>query len=106
MRKIVLGCATMAVIVISVISCGKQDPVCDGSQPTYDNEIGAIVTAECATGNCHPSYDSYSRIEGIINNGQFESVVLKNQTMPRGGKLSQSQINSIQCWVDNGYPEN
>lgn len=80
--------------------------MCDGSEPTYDNEIGAILTAECATGSCHPSYSSYSGLQGIINSGQFESVVLEKQTMPRGGNLSQSEINAIQCWVDNGYPEN
>jgi hypothetical protein len=103
-KSIVL--ATLIMATIFILSCAKQDPMCDGSEPTYDNEIGGILTAECATGSCHPSYASYSGLQGIINNGEFESVVLKNQTMPRGGKLSQSQINSIQCWVDNDYPEN
>jgi len=98
--------ALLVIAAISIQSCGKQDPVCDGSEPTYDNEIGAILTAECATGSCHPSYSTYSGIQGIINNGQFEREVLTNQSMPRGGKLSQSEINAIQCWVDNGYPEN
>ena len=98
--------ALLVIAAISILSCGKQDPVCDGSEPTYDNEIGAILTAECATSSCHPSYSSYNGLQGIIDNGEFESVVLEKQTMPRGGKLSQSKINAIQCWVDNGYPEN
>lgn len=106
MRNSSFAIAALIMVTIAAMSCGKQDPVCDGGQPTYNNEIEGILTAECATGSCHPSYSSYSGLQGIINNGQFESVVLKNQTMPRVGKLSQSQINSIQCWVDNGYPEN
>lgn len=106
MRNTSFGIVAIVMIAIAAISCGKQDPVCDGGEPTYDNEIGAIVTAECATGSCHPSYSTYSGIQGIINNGQFEREVLTNQSMPRGGRLSQSEINAIQCWVDNGYPEN
>ncbi len=53
-----------------------------------------------------PPIHHNSGLQDIINNGEFESEVLTNQSMPRGSKLSQSDINAIQCWVDNGYPEN
>jgi hypothetical protein len=41
-----------------------------------------------------------------LNNGSFKSHVLIEQDMPRGSKLSKDQLDKIQCWADNGFPEN
>jgi hypothetical protein len=30
---------------------------------------------------------------------------LEKQRMPEGRTLSSSQLNSLQCWVENGYKE-
>ncbi len=100
-----------------LISCGgtKLEPTCDGSQPTYDNEISPIIMATCSsTSSCHGSgasnlrgeITSYSEIFVLLENGKFQKRVLEKQTMPKGTTLTQEQINTIQCWVDNGYPEN
>lgn len=85
---------------------GKLSPSCDGSHPTYDASIKAIIDSRCGSASCHPNYTSYSGISSIVQNGQFKRDVLTNQTMPQGSSLTQDQINKIQCWVNDGYPEN
>ncbi len=62
---------------------------------------------------CHSSgskrgdFTSYDGLKPDLDNGNFEKEVLIDQRMPRGSQtLTQEQINTIQCWVDNGYPEN
>ena len=90
----------------------KLTPSCNGDTPTYDNGISAIINAECNTSTCHGTgssqaeFTSYMGMALAISNGNFEKKVLIDQTMPKNGFLIQDQIDLIQCWVDNGYPEN
>lgn len=87
-------------------------PECDGTMPTYDDGIRSIITARCGGGTCHGTgssrgdFTTYAGMLPNINNGNFEREVLTDQTMPRGGNLTQEEIDKIQCWVENGYPEN
>lgn len=85
--------------------CKKDKPTCDGSDPNYDQNIKSIIDANCATSDCHPSYNSYTGLESILGNGVFKKEVLEKQTMPRGKNLSSDQLNKLQCWVENGYKE-
>ena len=92
-------------------ACEKEDdskltPACDGSHPTYNATIKAIIDVRCGTANCHSNYTSYNGLSEIIQNGSFKREVLINQSMPQGSSLTQTQINTIQCWVNDGYPEN
>ncbi|GAB5416825.1 MAG: hypothetical protein Crog4KO_16910 [Crocinitomicaceae bacterium] len=90
-----------------LFACKKEDnfvPVCDGSAPTYDADISAIITQNCV--GCHSSYASYSGLSSDLSNGNFEREVLNEQTMPQGGSLSNAQLNQIKCWAENGFPEN
>lgn len=106
---LLFGCA-----LICVASCKKDklDPVCDGSEPTFEDGISTIINANCMGSSCHGAgssrgdFTSYAKMEAFLNNGSFEREVLDDQTMPQGGDLTQNEINSIQCWVDNNYPEN
>jgi hypothetical protein len=108
MKKIFFLSFSIAIIA----SCGKDDnrgkltPTCDGSHPTYENEIKPILDTKCGSGSCHPNYTSYNGLNSIIQNGQFKREVLTNQTMPQNSSLTHEQINKIQCWVNDGYPEN
>ena len=90
----------------------KLTPSCNGDTPTYNNGISAIINAECNATACHGTgssqaeFTTYAGMALAISNGNFEKKVLVDQTMPRNGFLTQDQIDLIQCWVDNGYPEN
>lgn len=97
----------LAALLLSatVIGCKKTQKVtCDGSAPTYNSYVKSIVDSKCVS--CHGSYSTYTRLSSITSNGQFEKEVLINQTMPEGGSLSQDELNKLQCWVENGFPEN
>ena len=108
MKKLVF--TLLAAAVLSACkkdgTSGKLTPSCDGSHPTYNSSIKAILDARCGSASCHANYTSYSGLSGILQNGQFKREVLTNQTMPKGSSLTQDQINKIQCWVNDGYPEN
>jgi hypothetical protein len=97
---------------ILIGSCKKENesdkltPVCDGSHPTYQSEIKSIIDSRCSTSNCHPGYNTYEGLLPDLEGGDFRREVLENQSMPQGSSLTQQQINSIQCWVNDGYPEN
>lgn len=85
---------------------GKLNPTCDGSHPTYQGEIKTILDTKCGSSNCHPNYTNYDGLRGILDGGDFRREVLVEQTMPKGTSLTQSQINLIQCWANDGFPEN
>lgn len=101
---------TLAIIFTAcfiLIACKKEEtkitPVCDGSSPTYESFVQGLIASKCAS--CH-DYSTYAKLSVVINNGQFKSQVLDNQTMPQGSNLSESELNKLQCWVENNYPEN
>jgi hypothetical protein len=98
-------------LTVGAYSCkkdnaGKLTPSCDGSHPTYQGSIKSIIDTRCATSNCHPNYATYEGLLPALQGGSFRREVLVDQTMPQGSSLTQDQINKIQCWVNDGFPEN
>lgn len=105
MKNTVLLLLFASVLIIG--ACKKQTsftPVCDGSSPTYDANIKAIIDQSCVS--CHGNYSSYSGLSSDLSNGKFEKEVLTKQTMPQSGSLTEAQLNTVKCWVENGFPEN
>jgi len=102
----------LALLTLAYSSCKKENggdkliPSCDGSHPTYQGEIKAILDTKCGSSNCHPNYTNYDGLRSILEGGDLRREVLVDQTMPKGSSLSQSQINLIQCWANDGFPEN
>nr|WP_294858551.1 hypothetical protein [uncultured Fluviicola sp.] len=98
--------ATCLSLGLGATSCKKKKkvtPVCDGTNATYNNTVKSIVNSNCVS--CHSSYSSYSGLSGITGSGLFTQHVLTDQDMPKGSSLSSDQLNKIQCWVNNGYPQ-
>lgn len=105
-------------LIFTIFSCSKDEEevvpvVCDGSNLTYNSGISAIINSNCNASNCHGnnsshgSYTSFAELQTVMNNGKFNSRVLITQDMPQGSAtLTQSQLNKLKCWVDNGFPEN
>ena len=111
MRK-VFGVFIAGMAVVSYTACKKDlTPVCDGSNPTYNGEIKAIIDNNCTGGLCHDNgsskgdFTSYAGLLNVLENGKFKSEVLIDQSMPRNGSLNQQEIDAIQCWSENNYPE-
>ena len=111
------GILFFILITISVFSCKKEEyftPACDGSTPAYNSGIKAIIDANCMGSFCHGSgekrgdFTSYAGLKPVLDNGAFKKRVIDEQDMPKGkgNTLAQQEINIIQCWINNGYPEN
>ena len=102
MKRIFVLTITIGVLVLS--GCNKREVSCDGSTRTYDADIKAIIDASCVS--CHSEYSDYAGVKSSVDNGSFEREVISKQTMPRGTKLSEVDLTKIQCWLEQGAPEN
>ncbi len=95
------------------VSCKKKTttltPACDGTQSSYNTNIKSIIEGNCTSGGCHGSgssngdFTTYNGLKFILSSGAFANSVLTNQTMPKGSKLTQDQLNKIQCWKEGGF---
>lgn len=107
--RLIGGILLFAGVVYTGQACNKNKktkltPVCTGGTATYTANVKSIIDSKCVS--CHSGYSSYAGLSGIIGNGQFKTHVLTDQDMPKDGSLTQDQINTIQCWVNAGYPQN
>jgi hypothetical protein len=78
---------------------------------TYSGDIKNIISTNCAISGCHvaggqsPNFSEFSNVKA-------NAAAIKNRTgsrsMPPDGQpdLSQSAINEIACWVDDGAKDN
>ena len=106
---------TLVVIlnVVAIAGACKKKPQCDGSNPTYTATIKSIIDSNCNSSGCHNSgsgngvFTTYTGLKPYLDNGSFKRSVLEDQTMPEGSaKLSKDELNKMQCWSENGFPEN
>ena len=104
----------LGIIALTIVACSKElvTPVCDGSKPVYNTDIKSIIDATCLSVGCHNTnskngdWTTYNKLKPVLDNGSFKNRIITKQDMPKGGSLSQSEINLMQCWIDNGYTEN
>ena len=91
----------------------KPDP-CAGIQVTYI-QISEIISNSCF-GGCHDigaagiSLNNYAQVKNATENSTL-ILAVKHASgvspMPKGRpKLSDAQIQLIECWKAKGYPEN
>jgi hypothetical protein len=107
-----LTVASLSAASLLIVSCGdKLDPVCDGSTPVYNVEVKPIITSNCLGSSCHGAgspdgdFTTFAGISTVTSNGKFTTQVLDRQTMPQNGTLTQAEINTLQCWANNGFKE-
>ena len=105
-----------ATTIFLLFSCNtnKLTPVCDGSTPTYEGEVEAIMMQSCSsTTSCHGTgcnkhrgeLTTYAQVKASVDEGDFQKHVLVKQNMPKGSTLTQDEINIIQCWINSGATE-
>ena len=117
MKNKFLICLT--VIVIS-IGCKHEVIVkedCTGVNPTYDNDIKAIMDVSCATPACHSgsyaaaniSLDTYSSVNSESKKSRFMGSIRHTTgyaSMPQGAaQLDSITIKKLACWIQNGRPK-
>lgn len=91
---------------------------CDGIQTSYELNIKQIIDETCAYSGCHPEYSDYDGLLPVLQDGSFRSRVITlradaNIGMPpnnapenRPKDLSAEQLNLIECWLTDDYPQN
>jgi hypothetical protein len=108
---------------LSFIACEKDEEEafasfdCSGENPTYTSSVKSLLDNRCATSGCHSSstkaggidLSNYMAAETESERARFLGAVNQlssYEPMPRGGaKLSDDNIKTLTCWVDNGSPE-
>jgi len=121
--KRVLGLILVGIIVVYFSSCTKDqaDKVivaeCDTLNLSYTNDVKIIIETYC-TVTCHTSskpnglssanLEDYTNTKDEALNGTLLDAIKHETTtpMPLGGtKLSDADIKTIFCWIENGAPE-
>jgi hypothetical protein len=109
-------------VVLSIVSCKKESTTpttydCSGVVPTYTTDIKMIMDNNCAISGCHNAssradgrdYSNYSSVKsGSSSNAFLGSMqhLSAYKAMPQGrSKLSDAQLKTISCWIQNGTPE-
>lgn len=100
-------------IYLDNISINASNSNCEGI--TYLKDIQPIIQNQCATSGCHvpggespTDLNSYSGIKAVADNGKLKQRALDGSPsfMPVSGRLPESMINKIRCWLDAGAPNN
>lgn len=105
----------MVLVGIVIASCDSNtiqeiQPVV--TNPTYNANVKQVFSAKCvschtASGNQYPALANYNQVKDAIENGSVLCRI-ENQCgdiMPPSGKMSQTIIDMINNWKNQGYVE-
>lgn len=114
----------IAVVAVSLNSCYRDNEedlygntqTCDTTNFTYNSRIQGIIANNCLTG-CHSQQagsagiilEGYVNLKNEVMGGQVMCSIRHEgcSPMPKNSpKLSNCDIDALQQWIDNGYPEN
>ncbi len=103
-----LGQGTYVVTVTDSEDCEITQEVSVMSGVSWENDIEAIITTNCALQNCHGGSQSpdFREFSNVADNAARIKTRTGNGTMPPGGALPDDQVEAIACWVDDGAPNN
>lgn len=106
---------TFLFAVVLIIACKKEEePQPTPCKPTYNAGIKTIVDTKCALSGCHngsvplPNFKTYPELKARVDNGKVKSFVFDLKIMPPANEtqLTNEEKELLQCWLDNGAPEN
>jgi hypothetical protein len=110
---------TFIVVFGFQLSCVDHDfptYTCPEEEVSFLADVKPIVESKCAIPSCHNgslgaerNWTDFTTFQENAKNGNVKHHVI-NRIMPpsysANGPLSQDQINTIACWVDQGAPNN
>jgi len=110
MKKIFLLCLPLFITTLSCTYDVKEpepSAACSLSV-SFDDTIKPIIESNCAISGCHngsqePDLRSYAE---IIRNKESIKTRTSDRSMPLGRTLTQTQIDAISCWVQQGALNN
>ena len=104
---------SLALSVVLIAACTKDavteevpDEEC-ATVYTYDADISTIINNNCVS--CHsgvqpPRLTNYSEVINSIERVKARAITEK--TMPESKPLSDSDIEKLNCWINQNSPEN
>ena len=103
-----LGTGSYNVVVTDAAGCETSQSVDILTNASYENSIKTIVETNCSISGCHdgsisPDLTTFNNIQSSANRIKARTA---NGSMPRGRTLTQTQIDLIACWVDDGALNN
>jgi len=102
------------VICAWLASCASHDepePNCNNINVSFATDIKPIIEMNCLINNseCHgmnPSIPNWAIFSEVQSHAGLIKTKTRDRSMPKIGSLTQSQIDLITCWVDNGAKDN
>lgn len=104
---------------IGIAACNKETTIPEPEQPapcrpTYVADIRTIVNTRCAISGCHDgnsglvAFTTYAPLKERADNGRIKSYLFELKIMPPASatQLTEDEKKLMQCWLDNGAPEN
>jgi len=97
-----------AVIAKDSIGCEASQSVTIKSGISFTGSISPIIQNSCAINGCHngSQFPDFRTFKNIQDNAALIKTQTTGRTMPLDGSLTQSQIDAIACWVNDGAPQN
>jgi hypothetical protein len=122
---IILSGAAFLFCIVALTGCEKKVGKLPVANPnavncdsvTFAGDIQPILTTNCAKGGCHDAgtkqngieFTSYSTAKTQADLGRIKARVIDGNPsyMPADvGKLPETELKKIQCWLDKGAPDN
>ena len=103
-----LGSGPYTLAVKDAQGCEITQTLHVNSGISYSGTISPIIKANCAITGCHngSQFPDFRLFKNIHDNAALIKSQTATRNMPANGSLSQSEINAIACWVDDGALEN
>lgn len=118
MKKIFL---ITAITVVTIASCTKDkgdlaiNPYLNCDTIHFSQTVAPIISQFCSTTpGCHvpsgvgPDYTTYAGLKIKLDAGVFQNRIFNLRDMPQtpNPPLADSTLQKLQCWVNQGYPNN
>jgi hypothetical protein len=96
------------IVVNDSTGCEINQTVKIRSGISFATSISPIIQTNCIVSGCHngSQFPDFRVFKNIHDNASQIKTLTGNRTMPEDGSLTQAEINSIACWVDDGALEN
>ena len=97
-----------SVIVKDSTGCEAGQSINVKSGISFSGSILPIIQGSCAINGCHngSQFPDFRVFKNIQDNAARIKTQTTSRRMPLDGTLTQSQIDAIACWVDDGAPQN
>jgi hypothetical protein len=103
-----LGSGQYTLAVKDAQGCEITQTLRINSGISFSGSISPIIKTNCAITGCHngSQFPDFRIFKNIHDNAALIKTQTGSRSMPATGSLTQAEINSIACWVDDGALEN